>query len=181
MQKLRHLWLVIVLAGLLSACGLSGIGGSTIQANLANGVLGFEVEDDGKIMIATSQIQFVNEPGGKEARIVGYEFTVMDDAGYELSPGLQLRTEGPYIVVPSGFACNTAENGCINDGTDWQTAVYETEFYPFILTIAGHVQHILEHDYARLRAVLTIEYTQGSRQVKRVSKEIPITYPVSGQ
>jgi hypothetical protein len=169
--------LVTGLAIILSGCGLFGGADVTLRADFLPTALGFEIDDDGKIIIVANSVQFRNPPSGAEATITGYQVEVLNDAGTELlGSGSDLFSENLAIRVPPGYTCKTAAAFC--ELADRVPATTYSEPQPFIMVAGPVASHIVINDLVRARAVVTFTADWGGRIVT-FSRDVAITYPVA--
>ncbi len=95
---------LFLLALALAACGqLSFFFNPTpYQVRLEPTQLGYEVDDQGKIIVVQNSAFVEVAPGAPEGVLERYEYMVVDDSGQEVSPGASLGSGDVGIPFPPG-------------------------------------------------------------------------------
>ncbi len=164
---------------LLSGCGMMGGTGGGIGVNFTPSQLGFEVDTDGTIVVATTQVTFSNPAGGRAARIVGYEITYVQLAGTPI-PGIEneiFNYEMLDIEVPAGYECLDVEaTAC---GVLERRMADSTSEPMNLVTLAGGVAvAMLESGHSVVRADITFHGRRDSASFE-IPGQVTVTYPVA--
>lgn len=171
--------LLIGLVGLLTSCGGPSEHSGTLRADFNPTMLGFEVDDSGKITIIANTVIFRNQAGAPPATVTGYEVRVYNNDGEELlGEGTDLFSGQLGITVPAGYKCSNPDvTSC--DILERVNADSSSEERSFILVAAPFAGHILENNLVRLTAEVTF-YARQRNQPVEFTEFISITWPVGG-
>lgn len=173
--------LTIALAALLAGCGVVGVAGARLRADISPTQLGFEIDDEGTIVIVANNVSFRNAPSAAEATITGYEVRYFADNGQELiGANSELVNHHLAIQVPAGYVCATGEDVAFCDLGNRIPTTRFSEPQPFIMVHGQIAIAIVNNNLPRVRAVITFFADQGMLRVEW-SEEITITYPVAGE
>lgn len=171
--------LLIGLVGLLTSCGGPSEQGGTLRADFNPALLGFEVDDDGTIIIFANTVVFRNQAGAPPATITGYEVWVYDDEGEEaLGSGSDLFGGHLGISVPAGYSCADPDvTTCdLFDRVNTDTSSEPRSFH----MVAGPIaRHLIMNDLVRLTAEVTFHAQQRNQPVE-FTEVVSIAYPVGG-
>ncbi len=174
---------VIILT--LSACdNFSLVPIVDITAHFEPTVLGFEVEDDGTIVIASHILTFVARPGSIGARINGYDVEYLDPAGNPIRPGdSTLFSSGSLgVVVPPGLVCpeDTIDCNINTPGVVFQSS--SSDPVSNFVTLPGNVAiEVLRENYTGARAIFHFRATTDLNQEIDINTDpVSIQFPVTG-
>lgn len=179
-MKAKVIALVFSIVLLLAGC--TGLTGPSVSAHISGGQIGYEVDDEGKIIIFQSQVTFFNQAGAPPARVVGYSVRFSNMSGNSI-PGLEPLTGEDNIValVPAGIFCSEEVVGnCSrqNGGID-----REMSSEPYNLaTLPGYVPLYMEvvgQDY--IRADITFDVRQAGRADYQIVSRVDVVNPFTGE
>ncbi len=172
----------------LSACdNFSVVPIVDITANFQPSVLGFEVNNNGTIVITSHVLTFVARPGSIGARIDGYDVEYLDPAGNVILPGDgTLFSSGSLgVIVPPGLACPTDGDPIVDcnintPGVVWASS--SSEPVSNFFTLPGNVAiEVLRQNYTGARAIFHFRATTDLNQEIEIDTEpVAIAFPVKG-
>lgn len=170
---------IIALPTLLTGCGIFGGIGSNLNANLNPTNLGFEVDDQGEIVIAANAVTFVNRAGAAEALITGYEIRFYNDGGTELiGIGSELYNHHQAIIVPAGVICEVEDLPLASCPlAQRHRTTQQSEEHTFTFVPADIATEMLTRSLTRVQAEITFYAEQGGSPTEW-SQGTTVTYPV---
>ncbi len=164
---------------LLSGCGMMGGTAGGIGVHFSPSQLGFEVDTDGTIVVATTQVTFSNSAGSRAARIIGYEITYVQLAGTPI-PGIEnvIFNDGMLdIEVPAGYEC--VDDETIVCGPLERRPADSTSEPTNLVTLPGGVAvAMLDSGHSVVRADITFHARRDSASFT-IPGQVTVTYPVA--
>jgi hypothetical protein len=112
----------VVLTLTLAAC-TTAITSARLQFSLsASGNLGYEIDDDGNVTIASRNLRFRNVAGAYGVTLTEYTIAYFDTDGIPLALDVNVQTNTLSIFVPAGIQCTTPDpaTGCQVGDPGWR-------------------------------------------------------------
>jgi len=169
----------------LAACsGIPGLGGVDVEVGFTPTSLGFEVDDEGKIEVASHSVVFSSAPGSSAAVATGFDVTYYDQSG---DPFLGTVAESTFTnrdafahSIPAGLVC-VESVPCRVSSPDSSFARVPSEPLANVVTLpAAIVQELLSSGGAAGYADFTVFVTSDGGGDVGIPVRVQFTYPVGG-
>jgi hypothetical protein len=170
---------------LLTGCGLNPFARAHFDVDFTPTALGFEVDDQGRIVVASHVVQFNSRPGSLAAWVKGYEIRYLDPSGQPLNDGDSdmISTGAIDVFVPAGWTCSEPDPlwGCTINSPGASPSPQQSQPKGDFITLGARiVQRILEEEPvgARGEVRFRVEDSLG-REFFTKPVTISIQYPVA--
>ena len=182
-------WLILgtlLIAGALTSCGLEFGFKQYYHVNLSPDMWGFEIDNQGRIIVVGNQAQVLAAPGAPEGQLERIEVHYYDGAGQEIDVGDSTYVANFPVPIPAGIVCPSAEGGtaqCTKADENWEYGWARSE--PFEFSLDGKIAQMMaaalgsnaDHIDWHARAIFYAR-TSGGKPV-RWEQDIKIIVPLS--
>ena len=130
---------------------------------------GYEVDEQGRIVIVGNNAVVEIAPGAPEGRLEGYEYVYLDDSGNEVLPGASLGSGSVGLPFPSG-----------REVVDGQVVFKPARSEPFRFSLDGSVaaEHLSQGAPPNWRARVTWYARLTNGEEKSWTQEYQIKFPL---
>lgn len=170
---------------LLAACsGIPGLGGVDVEAGFTPTSLGFEVDDEGTIEVASHSVSFSAAPGSAGSVATGFDVTYYAQNGDPFLGTIAASTftnrDAFAHPIPAGLAC-VESAPCRVSSPDSSFVRVASEPLGNFVTLPGAIAvELLSSGGAAGYADFTIFVTSDGGGDVEVPVRVQFTYPVGG-
>ncbi|MDZ7707043.1 MAG: hypothetical protein U5J97_03940 [Trueperaceae bacterium] len=178
---------ILILASvlLLGACsGIPGLGGVDVEVGFTPTSLGFEVDDEGKITVASHTVVFSSAPGSSAAVATGFDVTYYDQDGDPFFGTVAASTftnrDAFAHPIPAGLVC-VESVPCRATSPDASFARVQSEPLANVVTLPGAIAvELLARGDGAGYADFTVYVTSDGGGDVELPVRVQFTYPVGG-